>query len=63
MLGRTADIVAHMLSFGEISGRQAINNPKFQGGGDARLGPSTFGTIASQAGFLRAGQFLIRLFW
>jgi trimeric autotransporter adhesin len=41
----------------------ATNNPKFQGGGDARLGRSTFGTITTQAGFPRTGQFLFRVSW
>ena len=41
----------------------ATNNPKFVSGGDARFGRSSFGTITSQAGFPRTGQFLIRLFW
>jgi hypothetical protein len=41
----------------------ATNNPKFQGGGDARLGRSTFGTITTQAGFPRTGQFMFRLTW
>jgi hypothetical protein len=41
----------------------ATNNPKFQGGGDGRLGRSTFGTITTQAGFPRTGQFLFRLSW
>jgi len=41
----------------------ATNNPKFVSGGDSRFGRSSFGTITSQAGFPRTGQFLLRLFW
>lgn len=40
-----------------------FNQPKFNGGGDGRVGRSNFGQINSQAGFMRITQITFRLLW
>jgi len=63
VLAKTVGLRGELKAQVRIEVLNATNNPRFQGGGDARLGRSTFGTITTQAGFPRTGQFLFRLSW
>jgi hypothetical protein len=63
VLAKTLTVVGSLKAEIRIEMLNATNNPKFVGGGDARFGRSSFGTITQQAGFPRTTQFLLRFFW
>ena len=63
VLAKTLNVRSSLKAQIRIEMLNATNNPKFVGGGDARFGGSSFGTITRQAGFPRTTQFLLRFFW
>jgi hypothetical protein len=63
VLAKTLNLGSSLKAQIRLEMLNATNNPKFVGGGDARFGRSSFGTITQQAGFPRTTQFLVRLFW